>query len=136
MEQTTTYRWEKVCLDNLTGDGYTVPPTDAWVITEYAWNGWRIPYFTREGAEAVMKAWNESAAKDYETDGDKACEPPDMYFDPQRDGYLVSFPEAQETEVYEGEDIEVEPGKTVHVYGIGAMAWVWDEPMPEQNEGQ
>lgn len=82
--------------------------------TENYWNGWECPVFTKEVAEEILR--------NSKTEGD-------IYrYDEKKDVYTVLFADypKEEMEIYEGKDIEVE-GEVLHVYGIGAMSWCWDE---------
>jgi len=77
------------------------------------WNGWACPYFEREVAEEVSRAYvevNESGPEEgYEAE-----------YDPERDAFL--FYEPAYDEPLEFEAIEVGDQK---LYPIGAYYWTW-----------
>jgi hypothetical protein len=92
-------------------------PVDCFVVVNDRWNGWRMPVFTREQADRLVIAWN-------------ANEPESAYYDDHDDRYCFTFEDLQETDTFEGMDIEVN-GEAVHVYPIGQLGWCWDDPQSE-----
>lgn len=72
------------------------------------WNGWEMPCFQKAAAERVMKKFYRKVTYDKKTDT----------FWGLNDDY-------NEWEGWPGKDITV-AGKKVHVYPIGAGAWIWD----------
>ncbi len=68
------------------------------------WNGWAMPYFTRENAVAVLKAYPGDEADDE-----------DAYRDYQ-------FPEEDSVVI-----IDPDTGKPLQVWPIGSGAWCWDD---------
>ena len=85
------------------------------------WNGWATPYFTKEVADEIVKTQNESYIEwQMDKDGYRAI------YNAEKDQYEFYDPDLDEPEVYEGEDCETVDGK-LHLYGIGAYCWIWDE---------
>lgn len=74
------------------------------------WNGWQRPAFRKAVAERVMK-WKLVYIK--------------MMYDPKTDTFWGYSTDNREWEGWPGKDITVN-GKKVHVYPIGAGAWIWD----------
>ncbi|MFD1676033.1 hypothetical protein [Alicyclobacillus fodiniaquatilis] len=82
------------------------------------WNGFACPYFPKEQADKFVLAYNEDADTTDCTSG----------FEEERDLYWFETVggEPYSREEFEGMDIEVD-GEKVHVYPIGASAWIWAE---------
>lgn len=92
-------------------DGLGGGPWDAYVIPGQEWNGWAVPYFTKEQADRLI------ATIDLIDPG------AEMRYDAERDAYIFTGdPEVMdpEPEVFEG--FEVQGHK---VYSIGGMSWCW-----------
>ena len=68
------------------------------------WNGWAMPYFTRDVAEKVLEAYPGDEADD-------------------EDAYRnYSFPEEDSLII-----VNPDNGKPIQVWPIGSGAWCWDE---------
>ena len=76
------------------------------------WNGWACPWFTKEVAEQIMQANNESYC--HETH--------QMYYDKNQDAFIRDEPEYDEPYVVNGCDIN-----GMHLYDIGTCCWIWDD---------
>jgi hypothetical protein len=75
-----------------------------------SWNGWAMPYFTREIAMEVLKAYPGDEADD-------------------EDAYRnYQFPEEDSVII-----IDPETGKPIQVWPIGSGGWCWDAYTPEEN---
>ena len=74
------------------------------------WNGWAMPYFTREVAEEVLKAYPGDEGDDE-----------DCYAD-------YAFPEADSVII-----IDPDTNQPVWVWPIGSGGWCWDEIPLEKN---
>ena len=75
------------------------------------WNGWACPAFTKTTCIKILK------------------DRPNLrwHYDRKTDAFLVSEVLPEEfNDNYMGFDIKIGK-KTVHVYAVGAFAWVWDE---------
>jgi hypothetical protein len=86
------------------------------------WNGWQVPYFTKEVGQAIMDEMNND-------EGNTAV------YDEERDMFVVSNTYDDGTEEFPGMDIAGD-GEILHLYPIGSGSWVWDiakeeEPEPE-----
>jgi hypothetical protein len=99
------YRLAKVAIDGI--------PLDAYIIANESWNGWAMPYFTREQLEAYISWQNATNCANF----DEAEDVVKVILDPD---------DSEWTYKYGGEDIVVD-GKTLHVYGVGAGDWAWSE---------
>ena len=81
------------------------------------WNGWATPYFEKDEAMEVMKAYNE-------------CTESPMFYNEDYDTFYHFGTEGNSGEMWRGEKCKTAEGiKTL--YGIGAYSWVWDDT----NEG-
>jgi hypothetical protein len=82
------------------------------------WNGWAMPYFTKETALDMLTASGNT-----------------FRFDDARDAFIISEPEAYDGEDYviEAEQIDVN-GERVKVYAVGAGCWVWDEVTDDKGD--
>lgn len=92
------------------------------------WNGWATPYFTKEVADEILAIQNKSFV---ENGMDK-----DVYYavyNAEKDQYEFYDPDLDAPEVFEGEDCKTVDGK-LHLYGIGAYCWIWDE-IEEEEKG-
>lgn len=80
------------------------------------WNGWDCPLFGLAEAEAIfrMLRTRQSVHENY-------------YFDITRDTFVIEDTYFDEPEIFQGIDITLVDGSTVHVYGIGWGSWIWDE---------
>ena len=101
-------------------------PHDLWayVVQGQDWNGWALPYFTKEQADRVLIAFNAQSNVSR------------IEYQMYRDEYLAfDFDSPHENpEVFIPEDIEVD-GEIVHAYPIGAWGWTWDaDPMPAMKQ--
>jgi hypothetical protein len=83
------------------------------------WNGWACPAFERAEAERVMQAMYVGPGAWWEYDA-----PTDTFRGVLEGGAPEDIDE------WQGSDILVD-GRSVHVYFIGAWAWIWDEIGPE-----
>lgn len=73
------------------------------------WNGWSMPYFTKETAADMLTASGNT-----------------WRFDEASDAFIVADEQSDDGEVsYVGETIDV-GSERVHVYGVGAGCWTWD----------
>ena len=92
------------------------------------WNGWAVPYFTKEQADIVCERTNEIGQ--YQ-----------MFYDPQRDAYVMPWGgdgKPEDHEVFEATTIKDAKGEKIKVYSIGGFAWCWDRvdnlpPQPNTN---
>lgn len=81
-----------------------------------SWNGWACPYFTRETAEAVLKASEKNGFT--------------WQYDNESRSFLVQHsndPQDYEPERFSAMSILVNGAEHV-VYAIGAYSWVWETP--------
>lgn len=90
----------------------------AYVLTTQHWNGWSIPFFTKEQAELVAAEQSEHgvAIKYLGNDEDGGMDAYECNTEPNQEDTV---------EIYEGEDIVVD-GQTIHTYPIGGWSWIWD----------
>jgi hypothetical protein len=89
-------------------------PHDAYIIDNERWNGWVIPFFTREQVGPYLACQNTVA--EYTA-----------VFDEAKDAVIVKCWQGEdEPEEAVGVDITVD-GETLHVYPIGAFSWIWEE---------
>ena len=85
------------------------------------WNGWATPYFTKEVADEIVKVNNKGYSYDQRDEvGYYAV------YNAEKDQYEFYDPDLDTPDVFEGEDCETVDG-TLHLYGIGAYCWIWDE---------
>lgn len=82
------------------------------------WNGYAVPYFTREAADALMR------------------QTPELHFDEARNCFYTD----EDREENDDAGFEAIPlhvgGSTIEVYPIGAMSWCWHRAETERsNEG-
>jgi hypothetical protein len=77
------------------------------------WNGWAVPYFTKEVGQSIMDEMNTD-------EGNTAV------YDEERDMFVVSNGYDDTTEEFPGMDIAGD-GEILRLYPIGASSWVWDE---------
>jgi hypothetical protein len=85
------------------------------------WNGWATPYFTKEVADEIMKIQNQSYVEyGMDKDGYRAV------YNAEKDQYEFYDPDLEEPEIFDMEICETVDGK-LHLYGIGAYCWIWDE---------
>ena len=97
--------------------------------TGYLWNGWATPYFTKEVADEILNSQNK-AYSDFGMDKDGCY----AAYNAEKDQYEFYEPEYYDGPyTVEGEDCETVDGK-LHLYGIGAACWIWDEVEEEQKE--
>lgn len=75
------------------------------------WNGWEVPYFTKDVAEAVVAAWV------------RGHDEITAHYDAERDAFIFASPDDGEDgpEVYEG--VDTEDGR---LYCIGGFYWTWE----------
>lgn len=88
------------------------------------WNGWAMPYFTKEQADAYLAATPDGMTGS---------------FDEARNVYVFTC-EGEEPYEVEAEVIDAD-GQHVTVYPIGAGYWVWDEvresvPAKDRQQGE
>jgi len=103
------YRLTTVGIDDLFGE-----PLEAWIIDNERWNGWVMPYFTKEQAEI----WFERQ---------RQVEGATVEFDEAKDAYItVLGGNDEESDDWPGMDLML-GGEMRHVYPIGAGCWTWDE---------
>lgn len=92
-------------------------PIYAGYTTDRHWNGWAMPYFTREECERMGTDTTARCATEY------------LRYDPKADAYRYFDGCGKDTDdnvdVWPGEDIFADGG-IVHVYGIGAGCWIWE----------
>ena len=90
------------------------------------WNGWATPYFTKEVADEILKSNNQVyIGNGMDKEGYYAV------YNAEKDQYEFYDPDLDEPDVFEGEYCETVDGK-LHLYGIGAYCWIWDEIEEEQ----
>lgn len=82
--------------------------------TKRKWNGWSMPCFDFETANAIMADINKQC-------GQEVCT-----YNKATDTFTLQFEDEEQTDDYEGFDIQTADGK-IHVYDIGAGAWTWTE---------
>ncbi len=90
------------------------------------WNGWAVPYFTKEQADIVCARTNEIGQ--YQ-----------MFYDPERDAYVMPWGGADKPEDYEVFDattIKDAEGHQIKVYSIGGFAWCWESGDNQQSTEQ
>lgn len=85
------------------------------------WNGWEKPNFTKEVADMVIAR----TCSDDEYKGS---------YNEETDTYGIVM-QNEEIDLCVGFNIMVK-GEAVHVYGIGAGSWVWDEVDEPTEEGE
>ena len=92
------------------------------------WNGWATPYFTKEVADEIVKVNNQVYS-------DNQMDKVGYYavYNAEKDQYEFYDPDLDAPDVFEGEDCETVDGK-LHLYGIGAYCWIWDEIEEEKEE--
>ena len=107
-------RKSRFCIDSNEGEfvGYT---------TGYLWNGWATPYFTKEVADEILKRNNQVYI-----DNGMSKEGYYAVYNAEKDQYEFYDPNLDEPDVFEGEYCETVDGR-LHLYGIGAYCWIWDE---------
>jgi hypothetical protein len=98
------YRLSKVFIDSPT------TALEAYVAVGVDWNGWVLPYFTREQADAWMR-WQNTVPGCTAT------------YNAQTDTYASQYL-GEDPDDWPPVGIEVD-GQTLHVYPIGAGCWVW-----------
>lgn len=85
------------------------------------WNGWVTPYFTKEVADEIMKIQNDAYIEwQMDKEGYRAV------YNAEKDQYEFYDQDLDEPEIYEGANCKTVDGK-LHLYGIGAYRWIWDE---------
>ena len=89
--------------------------------TGYLWNGWATPYFTKEVADEILKI-NNQVYISYGMDKEGYY----AVYNAEKDQYEFYEPNYDGPYTVEGEDRETVDGK-LHLYGIGAYCWIWDE---------
>ena len=96
--------------------------------TGYLWNGWATPYFTKEVADEILKINNQVYI-------DNGMDKVGYYavYNAEEDQYEFYDPDLDEPDVFEGEYCETVDGR-LHLYGIGAYCWIWDEIEEEETE--
>ena len=114
-------RKSKFGIDTYEGEfvGYT---------TGYLWNGWATPYFTKEVADEILKINNQVYI-------DNGMDKVGYYavYNAEEDQYEFYDPDLDEPDVFEGEYCETVDGR-LHLYGIGAYCWIWDEIEEEKEQ--
>jgi hypothetical protein len=115
-------RKSRFCIDNNEEEfvGYT---------SGALWNGWATPYFTKEVADEILEHQNKTYS-DYKMDTSVYY----TIYNAEKDQYEFYDPDYDEPYIIEGEECETVDGK-LHLYGIGAYCWIWDE-IEEGNEEQ
>ncbi len=102
------------------------------------WNGWAVPYFTKEQGMKVIDTYGRTQLDDPKVKGDLRAK-----YNPQRDAFIVAAhleepqpdpdelnPEAKgidQPEVFEAEEVTMPSGKKSKLYSIGGYSWVWEE---------
>lgn len=79
------------------------------------WNGWACPFFEKSEAERILKA----------SEGNRYR----WTYSPDVDAFTVYSEDADEevaSEVFEGVTANLDDGREIKVYGIGARSWIWD----------
>ena len=104
----TMIRESFFCIDN--GEYFPAYTTGA------SWNGWAMPYFTKEIADTRLCRERK--------DTDDERESIHMMYLPDQDAYKCL--DDEEGDVFPGVDCLVD-GEIMHLYPIGAGCWVWDE---------
>jgi hypothetical protein len=96
-----------------------IPPIPAYIIDNEYWNGWAMPYFTREQAE-VYAAAQRAFSGETTPEGN-----PTVTYQEYNDQYVTML-EGEGIESWGNEDIVID-GETIHTYPIGAGCWIWEE---------
>ena len=107
-------RKSRFCIDNNEEEfvGYT---------SGALWNGWATPYFTKEVADEILKSNNQ-----HYIDNKMNKEGYYAVYNAEKDQYEFYDPDLEEPDVFEGEYCETVDGR-LHLYGVGAYCWIWDE---------
>jgi hypothetical protein len=82
------------------------------------WNGWQVPYFTKEVGLKIMEAMAE----------DEGNHPK---YDEERDMFVVSNDYDDATEEFPAMEFAGD-GEIHKLYPIGSGSWVWDEEVEEK----
>lgn len=84
------------------------------------WNGWAMPYMTKESATAFMDAFNENGGNMV----------PDAYYDPAQDAFCFPNEETYEVAVSDGVEyragVDVAPAVTIDgrtLYDFSNLGW-------------
>ena len=96
---------------------------EAYVLANEHWNGWSIPYFTRETADKWLTDQNALE----QTEGMKQS-----YYDAARDAYVTYSdidPDAEnpDQQINGAVDFQDESGNPLHLYCINGWYWCWFE---------
>jgi hypothetical protein len=86
----------------------------AYVKTGERWNGFALPYFTREAADRILE---------------QTLEAPDFIarYDEAKDAYVFfEGNDFEEADVFTGSDFALENGEVARLYSIGAYMWMWE----------
>ena len=92
------------------------------------WNGWATPYFTKEVADEIVRIQNQGYT-DWGMDRNEYY----AVYNAEKDQYEFHNPDLDWPDVFEGEDCETVDG-VLHLYGIGAYCWIWDEIEEEKEQ--
>lgn len=111
------YELGRVYIDSPVDDNQADDTIPAYYCTNDSWNGWAMPYFTREqGMEYLAwqqrRPWNTKPGR-YDEEQDAFV----TFIDPDAD--------SPDGEVWHAEQITVN-GETLTVYGIGNGSWIWE----------
>jgi hypothetical protein len=92
---------------------------DAYIVANERWNGWVMPYFTREQLPALLGYL-------------KANGHPDARLDEARDAVITASSYEEDPEDVWGSEQIVVDGETLTTYPVGASCWIWDETLTEE----
>lgn len=93
------------------------------------WNGWACPYFTKESAEAIVKAWVReygtfTGVNDEQTGPEQR---PCAWFDEEARRFWFYHPHSDDLENYDAHAVD-----GVEVWSIGAWGWTWEIEQEEE----
>ncbi len=80
------------------------------------WNGWAIPYFTKEIADEIVKNVCDGITYTMSYDSDN-----DRYI-----AHIIENNKIIETDYFESEYIKLNDTNSIKCYKIGAGYWTWD----------
>ena len=89
------------------------------------WNGWETPRFEREAADLLATTLATICL--------------DLRYEPSADAYIYlpedhdesgGEPDPEGIELYNGQDVGMGDGRTLHLYPVGTRVWCW-EPAEE-----
>lgn len=91
--------------------------SEAFILEGERWNGWALPFFTKEEAIKVLEKV-------------KTLRPFDFWY--KVEGNKILILDTTQNSVWEEVEQTTHEGKTL--YGVGAWSWTWDECEEEEEE--